>query len=146
MNPDNLPTEQDIWDKGFQTALEMLEIPNKRFPTHRCKVCGAYWIEYPDSWSLFSITCGKCCDNVAMGDQIEALNPPPAMSTPPSGEQVPVGRHPWFNERGEIDSALAGAWTANLILMAGGTGRTAFQCAALLADDIQTNPSKFKRQ
>jgi hypothetical protein len=51
-----------------------------------------------------------------------------------------------MNERGEIDSALAGAWTANLILMAGGTGRIAFQCAALLADDIQTNPSKFKRQ
>jgi hypothetical protein len=58
--------------------------------THRCKVCGALWrlckgepdkyrdlpADYPlshDSWSLVSPTCGKCCDNVAMGDQIEYL-------------------------------------------------------------------------
>lgn len=26
-----------------------------------------------NSWHLVSKTCGKCCDNVAMGDQIEAL-------------------------------------------------------------------------
>ena len=42
-------------------------------PTHRCKICGAYWIEWADSWSLVSRECRKCCDNVAMGDQIEPL-------------------------------------------------------------------------
>lgn len=49
-------------------------------PTHRCKDCGALWIDWGDSWSLFSLHCGKCCDNVAMGDQIEAL--PVIMPTP----------------------------------------------------------------
>lgn len=44
-----------------------------RTPTHRCKVCGALWILYPDSWSLCSRECGQCCDNVAMGNQIEQL-------------------------------------------------------------------------
>lgn len=47
--------------------------------THRCKVCGALWrwntpsVVRDGSWSLVSATCGKCCDNVAMGDQIEEL-------------------------------------------------------------------------
>lgn len=56
-----------------------------RAPTHRCKVCGALWILWPPnpdhivpdlrdgSWSLFSLRCGKCCDNAPMGDQIEPL-------------------------------------------------------------------------
>lgn len=44
-----------------------------RRPTHRCKLCGALWIDWGDSWSLFSRHCGQCCDNVAMGDQIEPL-------------------------------------------------------------------------
>jgi hypothetical protein len=44
-----------------------------RTPTHRCKRCGALWISRPDSWSLFSRHCGPCCDNAAMGDQIEPL-------------------------------------------------------------------------
>lgn len=44
-----------------------------RAPTHRCSVCGAFWIEYSDGWSLCSQSCGPCCDNVPMGDQIEKL-------------------------------------------------------------------------
>lgn len=58
-----------------------------RIPTHRCKVCCALWTlweaqpaKYPSghplhgrSWSLFSSGCGKCCDNVAMGDQIQPI-------------------------------------------------------------------------
>ena len=44
-----------------------------RAPTHRCTVCGAFWIRWKDSWSLCSKQCGKCCDNVAMGDQIVPL-------------------------------------------------------------------------
>lgn len=44
-----------------------------RSPTHRCKVCGALWILYSDAWSLCSKECGKCCNNVLMGEQIEPL-------------------------------------------------------------------------
>lgn len=58
-----------------------------RHPTHRCKVCGAMWILYPPNsfapeghpvreswWSLGTNEhCGPCCDNVAMGEQIERL-------------------------------------------------------------------------
>jgi hypothetical protein len=51
----------------------------ERIPTHRCKVCGCLWILWqfktePPSWSLgTNEKCGPCCDNVAMGDQIETL-------------------------------------------------------------------------
>jgi hypothetical protein len=49
--------------------------------THRCKVCDARWrlnpptkVQPDGSWSLVSSFAGpKCCDNKAMGDQIEAL-------------------------------------------------------------------------
>lgn len=43
--------------------------------THRCKVCHAKWIQLENNggWTLASKACGKCCDNVAMGDQIEAI-------------------------------------------------------------------------
>lgn len=60
---------------------------DERIPTHRCKVCGAFWILYPANawapesnpgrnawWSLgTNQQCGPCCDNVAMGEQIESL-------------------------------------------------------------------------
>lgn len=57
-------------------------------PTHRCKVCGALWtlnpadpVKYPpphpfaqETWSCKSPEkMGECCNNVAMGDQIEPL-------------------------------------------------------------------------
>jgi hypothetical protein len=42
-------------------------------PTHYCKVCGAMWYKGADFWSLRSKQCGKCCDSVAMGDQIVAM-------------------------------------------------------------------------
>lgn len=48
----------------------------KRVPTHRCTRCGALWILQKidqGSWSLFSLHCGPCCDNAAMGAQIEPL-------------------------------------------------------------------------
>jgi hypothetical protein len=42
--------------------------------THYCKVCFAMWQQHDDeSWSLRSKACGKCCDNVPMGEQIVAL-------------------------------------------------------------------------
>lgn len=62
-----------------------------RKPTHRCKVCGALWIDWGDSWSLFSRHCGQCCDNVAMGDQIEAL---PVIRPAPESEPV-CTEHDW---------------------------------------------------
>lgn len=73
-----------------------------RVPTHRCKVCGALWtlwaaqpgkypIDHPlheASWSLFSLHCGQCCDNVAMGDQIE-----PIALAAPVGRDAPCPSH-----------------------------------------------------
>lgn len=53
-----------------------------RAPTHRCKVCGCKWILWPAGtmgqsdpwWSLgTNAKPGPCCDNIAMGDQIELL-------------------------------------------------------------------------
>ncbi len=49
--------------------------------THRCKTCGALWAYHaPErnyqtiaSWSLKSDSCGECCDNKEMGEQIETL-------------------------------------------------------------------------
>lgn len=49
--------------------------------THKCTVCGAFWRFWPkseagleqDTWSLKSASCGKCCDNAVMGDQIVPL-------------------------------------------------------------------------
>jgi hypothetical protein len=54
---------------------------DKPVPTHRCKECGAMWrfqlaqdTRMPtDSWSLHSPSCGPCCDNVEMRDQIAPL-------------------------------------------------------------------------
>ena len=46
-------------------------------PTHRCTVCSALWTLWADGhggWSLASADCGECCDNVAMGRQIEQLS------------------------------------------------------------------------
>jgi len=68
-------------------SAETANTTGDRHPTHRCKVCGAYWILYPPNhhvpadhperngwWSLgTNEKCGPCCDNVAMGDQIEEL-------------------------------------------------------------------------
>lgn len=53
-------------------------------PTHQCKVCGALWRLWkpgevapnsPAFWSLVSLSCGLCCDNVLLDDQIERLFP-----------------------------------------------------------------------
>jgi hypothetical protein len=48
-------------------------LASDRAPTHRCKACGAYWMEWSTNWSLVSRQCGQCCDNVPMGDQILPL-------------------------------------------------------------------------
>jgi hypothetical protein len=47
-------------------------------PTHYCKGCNALWRRFMNDgaafWNLRSKQCGKCCDNVEMGDQIAALD------------------------------------------------------------------------
>ncbi len=65
-------------------------------PTHRCNVCGAYWRKWDiggqTSWNLNSRGCGECCDNVAMGDQIEALASPAKVGG--DARELPVLPHP----------------------------------------------------
>lgn len=43
-------------------------LDHPRTPTHYCTECGAEWIAFPDNggWSLYSPSCGKCCDNAPM--------------------------------------------------------------------------------
>jgi len=58
------------------------EAERARNATHRCKVCNALWIKWPDgTWSLASQECGQCCDNAPMGDQIEEFKVAPAQPT-----------------------------------------------------------------
>lgn len=51
-------------------------------PTHQCKTCGALWKLWKsdeihpgsaESWNLRSATCGSCCDNAPMDDQMQEL-------------------------------------------------------------------------
>lgn len=62
-------------DKELDEFVEYLKRDVR--PTHRCKVCGALWMEFKEKekwwWTLISEECGKCCDNEDMGEQIEIL-------------------------------------------------------------------------
>jgi hypothetical protein len=56
---------------------------------HRCKVCGTAWLQWPDAihgggWNLLDKyqRPGACCDNAAMGDQIEHLRDIPLAAAP----------------------------------------------------------------
>lgn len=43
--------------------------------THYCTICNAQWVRWEDGhWSLCSASCGPCCDNVPMGDQIAPIS------------------------------------------------------------------------
>lgn len=66
---------------------------------HRCKICGALWklnlpsdVQPEGSWSLVSPTCGKCCDNVAMGVQIEPVKDDDAGYCQAGGDYHTEGR------------------------------------------------------
>lgn len=66
-------------EREIPAAPSKQESPWNSEATHRCKVCGALWWEgdVPPvglSWSLRSQTCGRCCDNGLMGEQIEPLH------------------------------------------------------------------------
>lgn len=45
--------------------LETIKASRPATPTHICVLCHAGWIELPDArgWTLWSTTCGPCCDN-----------------------------------------------------------------------------------
>lgn len=56
---------------------------------HRCKVCGTAWLLWPDAihgggWNLLDKyqRPGACCDNAAMGEQIEHLRDIPLAASP----------------------------------------------------------------
>lgn len=77
-------------------------------PTHRCKVCGAYWrkwnVDGETSWNLCSPGCGECCDNAAMSDQIEALTSPAKVGTV---AQVTPEEQAEINAALDLDDELA---------------------------------------
>lgn len=59
-----------VWQAARAQQAEATTDP----ATHMCIECGAYWRQsYDGWWNLRSDTCGKCCDNEPMEDQIVAL-------------------------------------------------------------------------
>ncbi len=74
-----------IFDKDHECPATVLSL-------HRCKICGTRWLLWPDSvhgggWNLLDKYSkpGGCCDNVAMGDQIEHLRDLPLMAALSAG-------------------------------------------------------------
>jgi hypothetical protein len=68
---------------------------------HRCKVCGTAWLLWPDAihgggWNLLDKyqRPGACCDNEAMGDQIEHLRDIPLAAAPVPCAASPADREP----------------------------------------------------
>jgi hypothetical protein len=61
----------DKTERELLTEAQLHKAQRALSATHRCKVCGALWIMFKNSWSLASQECGKCCDNQPMGEQIE---------------------------------------------------------------------------
>lgn len=58
-----------IFDAGHECQPLLLSL-------YRCTICGTRWLLWPDGgWNLLDRwqRPGACCDNVAMGDQIEHL-------------------------------------------------------------------------
>lgn len=82
------PAPQEVPSPPAQATLSL----------HRCKVCGTRWLLWPESvhgggWNLLDKYSrpGACCDNAAMGDQIEHLRDIPltvsgALPSPPARE------------------------------------------------------------
>lgn len=77
-------SRNELWPlMGYHLHQQLHEQQQTKQPTHICKECGALWKligkdVFPGSgpsWNLTSGKCGACCDNVAMGGQIKALQP-----------------------------------------------------------------------
>lgn len=76
---------------------------------HRCTVCGTRWLLWPDSihgggWNLLDAhqRPGSCCDNAAMGRQIEHLRDIPLRAAP---VVPPVDTRPTCPECGHLVSS-----------------------------------------
>lgn len=74
---------------------------------YRCKACGTRWLLWPDEihgggWNLLDHQQrpGTCCDNVAMGEQIEHLRDIPLAATP--SVAPPPAPCPWTREQIEV--------------------------------------------
>lgn len=78
------PVVVALYSADHVATLESIARQNRELAaTHRCRICGALWIAFGSDpvkggWSLASRSCGTCCDNVEMGEQIEVLRPNPA--------------------------------------------------------------------
>ena len=76
--------------------------------THQCIRCGARWRQCDDfTWSLRSERCGPCCDNVAMGEQIEALQDVALWAGPLTAEEEAMIDSAWDNHEAARPTAPA---------------------------------------
>lgn len=70
------------------------ECPSLDLGLYRCKFCGTRWLLWPDAihgggWNLldkWQRPCA-CCDNVAMGEQVEHLRDIPVSGSPTTGSE-----------------------------------------------------------
>jgi len=76
--------------------------------THQCTICGARWRECDDfRWTLRSKECGPCCDNVAMGDQIEALEDVAPWSGSLTADETAMIDDAWKSHEAAIPELLS---------------------------------------
>lgn len=72
------------------------ECPSLDLGLYRCKICGTRWLLWPDAihgggWNMLDKwqRPGSCCDNMAMGEQIEHLRDIPLSGSPTTGSEPP---------------------------------------------------------
>ena len=97
-------------------------------PTHRCTVCGALWVEYPESWSLCELTCRQCCDNVAMGEQIARLTEEESAMIARDMELRFAHGRKWVEPLAELLGAMVSSWSPHspdpYLVLGGGGNRS----------------------
>lgn len=74
------PLPEPVRKAGGPPTVNVFDGDGMTLQLHRCKLCGTRWLLWPDAlhgggWNLLDQyqRPGACCDNVAMGDQIEYL-------------------------------------------------------------------------
>lgn len=87
------------------------------------------------------IPCPECGNMIASATAYcpRCMPPPP---TPPATSSV--GQHPWADSTGQITAKSAGVAVSNMILNAGAKASTAFRCALLISEDIESHPERYK--
>lgn len=88
----NVPT--DPIGMRMTPSIVSERLVNRSVELHRCKVCGTRWLLWPDAlhgggWNLLDKyqRPGACCNNAAMGDQIEHLRDLPLGVVPAPAPQ-----------------------------------------------------------